>query len=349
MINYIFRNSPVIRFLCLCCCLSIFSSIGTAKAEEIRVMGANVSLASYVEPSYSDAQYWWLYVGHSAYTSSLFNSNLLTEPSASVPYLDADHGEQLYLTIFYRMTTTSAWQSTVVPMTATINVFRLLTPATSGLAILQLDLASFGGSLVDWWVVAGSGVPGPQATIYFNSGLLSEPDDYVGLGGMENLLITGLPMDGSEIIITAWYRLSAGSPWKKRIFQTTAPYGASPLGPISGKNGSLYYRDLFALGWLIEPGSSWYQVWVNGPSGDVLHNRWYRHSEICSGNWETPISCTVGDYYPLGSTWWVRGWNQFSGAGSWGQSDPTSYWYEDFGFGQWNINEPRDNYISLLR
>jgi hypothetical protein len=68
--------------------------------------------------------------------------------------------------------------------------------------------------------------------------------------------------------------------------------------------------------------ATWYYLFVNGPSGNVL-NKWYTAAEAgcTSGTGQCSVSSTVTLIPGPGSTytWWVQGWNS-AGTGSWSNS-----------------------------
>ncbi|MFZ5912434.1 MAG: choice-of-anchor Q domain-containing protein [Chloroflexota bacterium] len=95
----------------------------------------------------------------------------------------------------------------------------------------------------------------------------------------------------------------------------TAPGKASLVSP-SGDIGDNYYP---AYTWqeVTEGGaesiSTWYYLWVNGPSGNII-KQWYPAAEVCSSG-----VCSVTPSTALGGgahTWWVQTWNS-AGYGPW--------------------------------
>jgi len=59
--------------------------------------------------------------------------------------------------------------------------------------------------------------------------------------------------------------------------------------------------------------ATWYYLWVDGPSGNVI-KQWYQASAVCSG-----ATCSVTPIVALGSgnhTWWIQTWNA-TGYGPW--------------------------------
>jgi hypothetical protein len=80
----------------------------------------------------------------------------------------------------------------------------------------------------------------------------------------------------------------------------------TPTGDI-GTEYSPEYR------WNEVDGTTWYYLYINGPSGKVL-DKWYQASEICAA-----LVCTITPDIELGGgthTWWVQTWNG-AGYGPW--------------------------------
>lgn len=98
-------------------------------------------------------------------------------------------------------------------------------------------------------------------------------------------------------------------PWSSGMnFSFNIPGAAtlvSPSGNTSSSNPTYTWNRV--------PGASWYQLWVNGPSGNVIA-AWYEASVVCSAS-----TCATTGPTTLGSgahTFWVRTWNQL-GYGPW--------------------------------
>ena len=91
------------------------------------------------------------------------------------------------------------------------------------------------------------------------------------------------------------------------VSRPAAPTLLGPLGQTSSNTPTFTWSNV--------GNASWYQLWVNGPSG-FWGAPWYEvgaGSVFCGNNscGVTPLNATDGTY-----TWWVRGWNQ-AGSGSW--------------------------------
>ncbi len=88
----------------------------------------------------------------------------------------------------------------------------------------------------------------------------------------------------------------------------------SPVGDIGTVYTPTYY-------WSEVPGSTWYYLWVNGPSGNVI-KQWYTAVQAsCNGTFcsITPTTTLAGGAH----TWWIQPWNSTTGAGTW--STPTNF------------------------
>jgi hypothetical protein len=65
--------------------------------------------------------------------------------------------------------------------------------------------------------------------------------------------------------------------------------------------------------WETVSNATWYYLWVNGPSGNVIQ-QWYKASDVTSG---FTCSATPSTTLATGAhTWWIRTWNS-SGYGPW--------------------------------
>jgi hypothetical protein len=115
---------------------------------------------------------------------------------------------------------------------------------------------------------------------------------------------------------TWWIRTwnsSGYGPWSASKSFTVNP--ASPPGAVtliapsgSSLNPPPYYW------WYEDSCATWYYLWVNGPSGNVI-KQWYTAAQAhCDGTWCWVTNATA---LPGGTnTWWVQTWNS-SGYGLW--------------------------------
>jgi hypothetical protein len=90
---------------------------------------------------------------------------------------------------------------------------------------------------------------------------------------------------------------------------TCVPVAALLITP-SGNIGT-NYTPLYT--WNKVPGATWYYLWVNGPSGNVIQ-KWYQATAVCGTS-----SCSVTPATTLGNgahTWWIQTWNS-GGYGPW--------------------------------
>jgi hypothetical protein len=133
--------------------------------------------------------------------------------------------------------------------------------------------------------------------------------------------------DGTNCWVAPAYFLSAGAhtwwiqtyndagygPWSDSMtFNILSPPlpGKATLVSPSGSIGS----NLPTYTWNEVYGSTWYYLWVDGPTGNVIQ-QWYRAAEAnCNG-----ITCSVTPSTSLGSgahTWWIQTYNS-TGYGPW--------------------------------
>jgi hypothetical protein len=105
--------------------------------------------------------------------------------------------------------------------------------------------------------------------------------------------------------IQTWNGAGYG-PWSAGMtFTPGAAILTAPTGTISTHTPTYSWNEV--------TGMTWYYLWVNGPSGNVI-KQWYEASTVCSGG-----TCSVTPATTLASgahTWWIQTWNS-SGYGPW--------------------------------
>ncbi len=118
---------------------------------------------------------------------------------------------------------------------------------------------------------------------------------------------------------------SAGyGPWSSGMsfsVETPTPPGAATLVSPSGNIGANYnptytWNKVTEAENQPESAATWYYLWVNGPSGNVI-KQWYEASAVCVDTTcsVTPTTTLSGGNY----TWWVQTWNS-AGYGPWSSS-----------------------------
>lgn len=150
---------------------------------------------------------WWLYAGTSPGSSDLFNSGSLGGAgSTNVLDLPLD-GRIVHFTLWYR-TGFAAWKSISTTYTAATisNPLLLVSPApqsilSGSIEQIQWALSDPAVDVAEYWVYAG--LTKGAADLY-NSG---------SLGTATETYIKSLPVDGSEIHLTIWYRQTDQSSW----------------------------------------------------------------------------------------------------------------------------------------
>jgi hypothetical protein len=89
-----------------------------------------------------------------------------------------------------------------------------------------------------------------------------------------------------------------------------SPPGAATLVSPNGNSGS----NTPTYTWNEVSGASWYYLWVDGPSGNVI-KQWYTSAQAnCDG-----ITCSVTPAVTLSNgqyKWWIQTWNS-AGYGPW--------------------------------
>ncbi len=106
-------------------------------------------------------------------------------------------------------------------------------------------------------------------------------------------------------------------PWSAAMtFSTTVPtppVAATLVSPSGSASTQPTYTWNAVLDSAQGDAATWYYLWVNGPSGNVIQ-QWYEASAVCSG---ATCSVTPTVSLPIGSyTWWIRTWNA-TGYGPW--------------------------------
>ena len=162
---------------------------------------------------------WWLNAGASVGTGHYFNSGSLGATTTTLVTGLPNDGSTVYVRLWYRMTSTGPWEfidetyiaATVVPPEVVSPAPGIqLTGATETFSWLENEV-----TVTDWWLYAGDVQGGSQ---YFNSGVL---------GAAElNAVISGLPIDGSDVHLSLWYQ--AGGSWSVRRYVYTAVAGSGP-------------------------------------------------------------------------------------------------------------------------
>jgi len=101
-----------------------------------------------------------------------------------------------------------------------------------------------------------------------------------------------------------------------KVFQNSSCTDNSLPGTavLSSPGGNIGANYIPTYTWNQVSGSTWYYLWVNGPSGNVI-KKWYTSAQAnCNGS-----TCSVkhGTVLSGGShTWWIQTWNS-SGYGPW--------------------------------
>jgi hypothetical protein len=156
----------------------------------------------------------------------------------------------------------------------------------------------------DFWLYAGT-VAG-SGDLY----------DSGALNSATSATITGLSVrGGGAVYIRLWYRVGGSSLWLfvDEIYTAVAsvrPGQASLLSPEGGGSGNTPVYS-----WRAVPGSTWYYLWVNDSSGNVI-KKWYTAAQ--AGCITGSGTCSVQNTTAVSgsSIWWVLTWNR-AGHGPW--------------------------------
>ncbi|MEE9322289.1 MAG: hypothetical protein V3U76_17755 [Granulosicoccus sp.] len=97
----------------------------------------------------------------------------------------------------------------------------------------------------------------------------------------------------------------------------STPPAAELVSPVGSIND-----DTPSYTWNKVPGATWYKLWVNDSTGNVI-NRWYTAASAgCAAGSASSTTCTLTPTTDIASgsaRWWVRTWNS-SGPGPWSSS-----------------------------
>lgn len=167
---------------------------------------------------------YWLYLGSREEARDYFDSgNLRLETTATVSGLPTD-GRTIHATLWYLSSGT--WRSVKYTYQAANSPAPTLTSPVPGTILSgesqQFQWSDNGAQVSAFWIYAGSTDGGRD---YFDSG---------NLGLSNSALVSGLPVDGTTVHVTLWYR-SSGQ-WRTQKATYTAASIAEPaiVSPIAG-------------------------------------------------------------------------------------------------------------------
>ena len=158
---------------------------------------------------------WWLYVGTSVGSKNLYDSSVGTATSVTVNNLSED-GSTLYVTLWWR--NGSTWQSTgytYTAFTATPPEITIPTPGNTLTGSSETFTWTANSSTVtEWWLYVGTSA---DAKNILDSG---------SLGTSTSITVNNLPVDGSTLYVTLWWR-NGSNPWESTGYTYTAFNGSA--------------------------------------------------------------------------------------------------------------------------
>jgi len=104
----------------------------------------------------------------------------------------------------------------------------------------------------------------------------------------------------------------------------TIPIGSGDTPPPLGDSTLLTPAGRFSTtkptyAWNAVQGASWYQIWINDSTGNILQ-QWIRATDAGCGLWLGTCVATPNAGLVMGNgVWWVRGWNEMQRNGPWSQ------------------------------
>lgn len=257
---------------------------------------------------------WWLYLGSAVGLVDYYNSgNLFAATSVTATGIPQD-GSTVYARLWHR-TSGNAWQ--FIDATYSIASMPAIVSPVAGSSLngaSQVYSWSANSVAVDaWWLYAGPSPSGSESFAYYNSG---------NLGSATSAVVNGLPQDGSSVFVTLWYLPSGSSSWQRVTTGYSANDGGQPppavtlISPSGNGVGSMP-----AYTWNARETSTWYRLWVNDSSGNIIKT-WFTRSQVnCSSG---TGACAVSPSIPASgnSVWWVQSWSS-AGNGPW--SSPLTF------------------------
>jgi hypothetical protein len=110
------------------------------------------------------------------------------------------------------------------------------------------------------------------------------------------------------------YNASGNGPWSSTMSISTSNPVVAGAATLVTPNGSIGANYNPTYTWNQVTGSTWYYLWVNGPSGTLIQ-QWYTSAQAnCNGTTcsVTPATALAGGAY----TWWVETYTS-AGNGPW--------------------------------
>jgi hypothetical protein len=192
----------------------------------------------------------------------------------------------------------------------------------------KTTLASPSGSLgtrtptYSWSAVSNSTwyylwVNGPSGTVIQQWYTAEQAGCPSGTGSCSVTPTTALAAGVHRWWVQTWSEIGTG-PWSDPMDFSLAAPGKATLTSPSGSA----VTNIPTYSWSAVSGSTWYYLWVNGPSGTVIQ-QWYTAEQagcpLGTGSCSVTPSGTLG---PGAHRWWVQTWNSV-GYGLW--SDPMDF------------------------
>ena len=257
----------------------------------------------------SGADNYQLYGGSSLGLSDIFDSgDLGSDTSVAVSGLPTD-GSVVYVRLFYKYGS-SAWEYKDYNYTTQNQVFAPSKPAlVAPEGYISETLPQYSWEPVDGAESYYLWVNGPSGVV------LTQWYDAEEVNG--GTLCSVTPNQELNSGSYAWWVRASNSagngPWSSRMdFAVTGGVSVPVKPTLIGPSGSITESSP-AFSWQTVAGASWYQFWLNGPSGTV-HVKWYRSEEVNAGS--TCSLSVTGSLQGGSYSWWVRAWNSV-GYGPW--------------------------------
>jgi len=246
---------------------------------------------------------YWVYAGISADDRTYDDSASLGEATTYTIDGYPSDGSDVVATLYYRSLTGGAWDSVVVdyiaPLTTeSCSVPTNILPATNTTLTSGSQELSWDDTDCEYWVYAGTGA---GSNAYDNSR---------SLGAATSYTFDGYPLDGSDVIVTLYYRSLNAGQWDSVVLEYTAPTstaGCTVPTNILPTTGTTLTSDSVEFSW--DDTDCEYWVYAGTGSGSNAYDN--------STSLGQATSFTVSGYPLDGSTFFVTLYYRDLTGGAW--------------------------------
>lgn len=199
-----------------------------------------------------DFNSWWLYIGTTVGGFDIYNSGGWISATSFAPSNLPVDGRDVYARIFYKTSEGAEY----VDGNYSDGVFTAfegpaMTNPGAGSTFSSVNQTftwtASGNNVSNYWLSVGTTA---NATAYYDTS--TDPAEYPaeGMPGAQTSVdVTGLPSNGSQVVVTLWFRLASGglTTWQKNTYTyTSSGVGSLPAitAPADGSSASATTMDL---------------------------------------------------------------------------------------------------------